>query len=178
MGNHLRLQFIDDRDGTGLLRAVAEADGFSEPSEASFDVGSLEEFARAINIFPFPSEDHRRSISSGFGCTKDGELAQEHLGISVYLADARRGYPGIPVRMATPVWPDTRPDSKKQAVVEILATYEPLSRFSKQLLLVLGGWLKEAVIEGESLPSKWSWQKNNCARPQPGILSAYESPER
>ena len=142
---------------------MPEADGFSGTSEASWDVGSLEEFARAINIFPFPPEDHRRSIGSGFGCTKDGEPAQEHLGISVYLADARRGYLGIQVRMATPVWPNTRPESKKQA-------YEPLSRFSEQLLLVLGGSLKEAVIEGESLPWKWSSQKNNCARPQPGIL--------
>jgi hypothetical protein len=53
--------------------------------------------------------------------------------------------------MATAVWPDTRPESKKQAVVEILATYEPLSKFSRDLLSVLRGSLKEAVIEGESL---------------------------
>jgi hypothetical protein len=58
---------------------------------------------------------------------------------------------GIQVRMATAVWPDTRPESKKQAVVEILATYEPLSKFSRDLLSVLRGSLKEAVIEGESL---------------------------
>jgi len=150
MGDYLRLRFKDDKDGTGLLMARAEADGFSGTSEAYFNVEELEEFAKAIKLFPLPPEDARRSISGGFGSAKDVQLEQEHLGISVYLADASRGYVGIQVRMATKVWPDTRPESKKQAVVEILATYEPLARFSRDLLLVIHGSLKEAAIEGES----------------------------
>jgi len=152
MGNYLRLRFRDDGDGTGKLMARAEADGFSGEGGAYFNVEELEEFAGALRVFPFPQEDHRRSIASGFSSKEDpGKLGQEHLGISVYLANAQRGYVGIQVRMATEVWPDTRPESKKQAVVEILATYEPLSKFSRDFLLVLRGSLKEAVIEGESL---------------------------
>jgi hypothetical protein len=151
MGNYLRLRFRDDGDGTGKLMARAEADGFFGEGGAYFNVEELEEFAGALQAFPLPPEDHRRSIASGFGSKEDDKLVQEHLGISVYLANPQRGYVGIQVRMATEVWPDTRPESKKQAVVEILATYEPLSKFSRDFLLVLRGSLKEAVIEGESL---------------------------
>ena len=152
MGNYLRLRFLDDRDGSGKLMAWAKSDGFSGESGAYFNVEELEEFAEALQVFPLPPEDHRRSIASGFGSKEDhSKLAQEHLGISVYLANPQRGYVGIQVRMATEVWADTRPESKKQAVVEILTTYEPLSKFSRDLLSVLRGSLKEAVIEGESL---------------------------
>jgi hypothetical protein len=152
MGNHLRLRFLDDGDGTGKLMAWAAADGFSGESGAYFNVEELEEFAEALQVFPLPPEDHRRSIASGFGSKENhATLEQEHLGISVYLANPQRGYVGIQVRMATAVWPDSRPESKKQAVVEILATYEPLSKFSRDLLSILRGSLKEAVIEGESL---------------------------
>jgi hypothetical protein len=152
MSNYLRIRFLDDRDGTGKLMAWAEADGFSGHSGAYFNLEELEEFAEALQVFPLPPEDQRRSIASGFGSKEDHtKVAQEHLGISVYLANPQRGYVGIQVRMATEVWSDTRPESKKQAVVEILATYEPLSKFSRDLLSVLRGSLKEAVIEGESL---------------------------
>ncbi len=113
---------------------------------------SLKSSRRHCEFFRPPLDDHRRSIASGF-CSKEdpSKLAQEHLRISVNLANAQRGYLGIQVRMATEVWPDTRPESKKEAVVEILTTYEPLSKFSRDLLSVLRGSLKEAVIEGESL---------------------------
>jgi hypothetical protein len=151
MGNYLRLRFLDDGDGTGKLMAWAEADGFSGESGAYFSVEELEKFAEALQVFPLPPEDHRRSIAGGFGSKEGHKLAQEHLGISVNLANPQRGYVGIQVRMATEIWPDTRPESKKQAVVEILATYEPLSKFSRDLLSVLRGSLKEAVIQGESL---------------------------
>jgi hypothetical protein len=152
MGNYLRLRFLDDGDGTGKLMAWAAADGFSGESGAYFNVEELEEFAEALQVFPLPPDDHRRSIASGFGGKENHvTLEREHLGISVYLANPQRGYVGIQVRMATAVWPDLRPESKKQAVIEILATYEPVSKSSRDLLSILRGSLKEAVIEGESL---------------------------
>jgi hypothetical protein len=152
MGNYLRLRFLNDGDGTGKLFARAEADGFSGEGGAYFNIETLEEFADALRVFPFPPEDSRRSIASGFSSKEEpNKLTQEHLGISVYPADAHRGYVGIQVRMATELWPDTRAESKKQAVVEVLATYEPLSKFSKDLVAVLRGSLKEALLEGESL---------------------------
>ena len=152
MGNYLRLRFLDDGDGTGKLMAWAAADGFSGQTGAYFNIEELEKFAEALQVFPLPREDHRRSIASGFGTKEDhNKVSKEHLGISVYLANPQRGYVGIQVRMATEVWPDTRPESEKKAVVEILATSEPLFKFSRDLLSVLRGSLKEAVIEGESL---------------------------
>ena len=150
--NYLRIRFLDDKDGTGKLLARAEADGFSGESGAYFNVEEIEVFAEALKVFPLPSEDPRRSISGGFGARPgQPESAQEHLGISVYLVNAKRGYVGMQVRMATEVWPDTRLESKKQAHIEILVTYEPLANFSKDLLAVLRGSLIEAVIAGETL---------------------------
>jgi hypothetical protein len=152
MGNYLRLRFLNDGDGTGKLTARAEADRFSGEGAAYFNIEQLEEFADSLGVFPFPLEDARRSISGGFsGKEKPHKLEQEHLGISVYSADAHRGYIGIQVRMATEVWPQTRPESKKQAVVEIITTCEPLSKFSRDLRSVLRGALDEALLEGESL---------------------------
>ena len=151
MGNYLRLRFLDDGDGTGKLLARAEADGFSGEGGAYFDVETLQEFADALRMFPLPSEDSRRSIASGYWNEKDLKLDQEHLGISVNPACAKRGYIGIQVRMATELWPGTRPESRKQAVIEILTTYEPLSKFSRDLTAVLRGSLKEAFLEGENL---------------------------
>lgn len=153
MNNYLRLRFLDDRDGTGELRARAEVDGFSGESGAYFNLNELESFAESLREFPLPAKDQRRLISGGFGNNQDPkQMQQEHLAISVYPVDAKRGYVGIQVRMATPVWPDTRPESQKQATIELLTTYEPLAKFSRDLVSVLRGSLKEALIEGESLP--------------------------
>jgi hypothetical protein len=149
-GSYIRLRFADDGDGTGKLLARAEADGFAGEGGAYFNIETLEEFATALAVFPMPSEDKRRSISSGFG-GRGETLEQEHLGISVYPADARRGYVGIQVRMATEIWQETRPESGKHAIVEVVTTYEPLSKFSKDLIAVLRGSMKEALLEGQNI---------------------------
>jgi hypothetical protein len=148
--NYIRMRFADDRDGTGKLWVRAEAGGFSGESDAYFGVDQLEAFAEAVQLFPLPVEDNRRSISGGFGANSEtGESPQEHFGISVYLADAHRGYVGVQVRMATKAWPQTRPESKKQAVVEIITTYEPLARFGKDLIAVLRGKKSESLLQGD-----------------------------
>jgi hypothetical protein len=150
--NYLRLRFQDDGDGTGKLIARAEADGYSGEGSAYFNIDRLEEFAKAIGAFPLPSSDERRSITGGFGKKDgDGDWEHEHLGIAVYPADALRGYIGIQVRMATEVWQATRPESQKTARIEVVTTYEPLSRFSRDLLSLLNGTIKEALLEGQSI---------------------------
>ena len=150
--SYLRIRFLNDGDGTGKLLARAEADGFAGQGGAYFNIEALEEFAGALQVFPFPPDDSRRSIAGGFSSKEDSEgLSQEHLGISVYPADAQRGYIGIQVRMATELWLETRPQSKKQVSVEIISTYEPVSKFSRDILAVLRGSLKEAVLEGQSI---------------------------
>lgn len=125
--------------------ARAEADGFAGEGEAYFDIPSLQDFAAAIALFPLPKDDERLSISGGFGASSE----QEHLGISIYAADRQRGYIGVQVRMATKVWQDTRPMSRKAAVIEVVTTYEPLARFSKDLAAMLRGELREATLKGE-----------------------------
>ena len=150
--NYLRLRFSDDGDGTGELRARAEADGFAGESGAYFSTSELEEFAKAVGTFPLPVGDKRLSIAGGFWSQeRRGELAQELLGIKVYFANAPRGYIGIQIRMATPVSHGMRPDSKKVATVEVITTYEPLAKFSRDLDAVLRGKLKEAALEGHSI---------------------------
>lgn len=148
---YLKLTFKDDGDGTGKLVAEATAGGFSGVSGAYFDIGHLQQFARSIAEFPLP-DISRCSLASGFGSKQNpGELEQEHLGIDVYPVD-HRGHIGIQVRMATEMWSDTRPRSQKTARVEIITTYEPIAKFSKDLPAMLGGTISEVLLVGEMLP--------------------------
>lgn len=152
ISSYLRLRFEDDGDGTGRLVARAEADGFAGEGGAYFNIGEIEDFAKALSAFPLPNDDKRRSIAGGFWSQEQrGKLEQEHLGISVYLADARRGYIGVQVRVATEIWKGSRPESRKQAIIEVVTTYEPLRKFSEDLVAVLRGSVKEATLEGQSI---------------------------
>jgi len=147
----LTLTFRDDGDGTGKLSAEAEAGGYSGKSGAYFDVARIQEFAGAISEFPLP-ELSRCSLASGFWSKEvPGALEQEHLGIEIYPVD-HRGHIGVQVRMATEIWNDTRPKSHKAAKLEIITTYEPLAKFSKDLLAMLSGTASEATLAGEVLP--------------------------
>jgi len=111
----------------------------------------IQEFAKAISEFPLP-DARRCSIASGFWSKEvPGALEQEHLGIDVYPVD-HRGHIGVQVRMATEMWGDKRPKSQKTATLEIITTYEPLARFSKDLLAIVSGATSEATIEGDILP--------------------------
>jgi hypothetical protein len=148
---YLKLSFRDDGDGTGKLVVEAAAGGYSGASGAYFDIGHVQEFARAIAEFPLPDVS-RCALVSGFGSKqKPGELEQEHVGIEVYPVD-HRGHIGIQVRMATAMWSDTRRRSQKKAKVEIITTYQPIARFSKDLLAMLNGSSSEATLLGEMLP--------------------------
>lgn len=144
--SYLQLRFANDGDGTGELFARAEAGGFAGESSAYFDIDGIEKFASGILAFP-PSELKRQEIASGFG-SRDN-LKQEHLAIAVYPIDVRRGYIGVQVRLASKAWPDTRPDSQGITRLEIVTTYEPLSRFSRDLVAVVKGNLREALLEGQ-----------------------------
>jgi len=148
---YLKLAFRNDGDGTGKLLVKAEAGGYSGASGAYFDIGHIQEFAGAVSEFPLP-EISRCSLASGF-CSKQkpGVLEQEHVGIDIYPID-HRGHIGVQVRMATEMWNDTRLRSQKTAKVEIITTYEPIARFSKDLLALLNGTISEALLAGEMLP--------------------------
>jgi len=142
----LTLGFSDDGDGTGTLDVEAEVDGFSGRSHAYFNKDEISRFAEALSQYPLPP-DQGCSLTGGFGESR-GRPAQEHVGIDVYPVN-RRGYIGIQVRMATAVWSETRPESQRIAQLEIVTTYEPLNKFSKDLLALLSGTVSEATLEGD-----------------------------
>jgi len=144
--SYLSLRFYDDGDGTGKLCARAESGGFAGQGGAYFDIESIEEFARSIIEYPLV---RNYEISGGFGA-RAGELAQEHLGISVYPIDGR-GHIGVQVRMATEVWPDTRPHSEMTVKVEIVTSHEPLRKLSADLLSLVRGNVREITLNGDSL---------------------------
>jgi hypothetical protein len=146
----LSLKFNDDGDGTGELTADATVDGYSLRGSAYFGIGQLKEFAKAIAKFPLP-ERAICQIAGGFYSKKErGKLEQEHLGIDVYPVD-HRGHIGIQLRAATELWQDTRPDSQKIAKLEIITTYEPLAKFSRDLVSLLDGSIGEITLEGETI---------------------------
>ena len=51
--------------------------------------------------------------------------------------------------MATEVWDAIAHRSQRIAQVEIVTTYEPMARFSKDLLAMLDGIASAATLEGE-----------------------------
>jgi hypothetical protein len=100
----------------------------------------------ALSQYPLP-KDQPCSLTGGFAESR-GQPSQEHVGIDAYPVN-RRGYIGMQVRMATPDWGETRPESQRIAQLEIVTTYEPLGRFSRDILAMLSGTLDAATLEGE-----------------------------
>jgi hypothetical protein len=58
---------------------------------------------------------------------------------------------GVQVR-ATPLWNETRPNSQRTAKLELLTTYEPIAKLSRDPLAVLEGTVEEAILEEEVMP--------------------------
>jgi hypothetical protein len=77
-------------------------------------------------------------------------LEQELLALTVYPIDGR-GYIGIQVRLGSELWPGMRPESQMAVKTEIVATYEPLVQFSRELKALIRGSAIEAVLFGEEL---------------------------
>jgi hypothetical protein len=146
--SYLQLRFDDEGDGTGKLVARAESGGFAGEGGAYFSVSEIEAFAAALAGFPLP-EQPRPSLSGGFW-KKDnsGELDQEHLGLVAYPVD-KRGYLGMQVRIATEIWERDRSESQRTVRLEIVTAYEPLGRFSRDLIALVRGSMEEAELEGE-----------------------------
>jgi hypothetical protein len=147
----LELRFLDDNDGTGKLLARVSVSGFAGHSGAYVGVDQVATFAKAIAAFPVPA-DPRPSLVGGFWKKdRSNELEQEHLGIVVYPID-HRGHIGVQVRLADESWNRSRPEAQCRVQVEIITRYEPLRRFSAQLLALVGGTRTDAVLEGKVLP--------------------------
>ena len=146
----LRLGFALESEGVCTLFAEAATDGFAGKASGLFNTTDLEEFAQAISEYPLPARN-RCSLVTGFGTAGSKVMDEEHLGIEVYPIDSR-GHIGVQVRMATPLWANSRVDSQSQAKFELRTTYEPLRSFSANLLALLRGAIEEALLEEEMLP--------------------------
>jgi hypothetical protein len=146
----LSLRFDDDGDGTGKLLAQANSDGFSGEGGAWFLTRELQDFAEAVGMFPIP-EGNPPYIAGGL--KKDGsrELEQEHLALKVYPID-RIGHLGVQVRIATELWNDARPESQHKVELEIVTSYEPPAKFSRDLKSLVEGRIKEAILDSDLLP--------------------------
>jgi hypothetical protein len=144
---YLKLKFSDDGDGTGKLLVQAEAGGYAGKSGAHFNSDELRRFAATVGEFPLPGGS-KLSISGGFFGETGAKLEEEHVGIDFYPID-KRGHIGAQVRMATELWNKARCESQKVVKLEILTSYEPLAKFSKQLLAVINGSAQEAKLDGD-----------------------------
>ena len=144
------LRFDDDGDGTGKLLAQATSGGFSGEGGAWFSIGELQDFAEAIGKFPL-SEGNPPTIVGGFWKKgRSGELEQEHLALKIYPID-NRGHLGVQVRIATELWNDTRLESQHKVELEIVTSYEPLAKFSRNVKSLVEGRIKEAVLDSDLL---------------------------
>ena len=126
-----------------LLRAASPVRG-----GAWFSISELQDFAAAICMFPI-LEGNSPSIAGGF-LKKDGrgELEQEHLALKVYPI-ARKGHLGVQVKIATALWNDARPESQHKVELEIVTSYEPLVKFSRDLKSLVEGRIKEAILDSD-----------------------------
>jgi len=148
----LRLQYARDDDGTGKLRALVAAGHFAGCGEAYFSDGEIIRFANTLAQFPIPT-DPRPQLASGFWKQDDaGGLNQEHVSISAYPIGVR-GYVGLQIRLADESWPHDRPEQQRRIQVEVVTTYQPLARFSRQLLALAAGSTAEALLEGDLRPT-------------------------
>jgi hypothetical protein len=144
----LVVRFFNENDGTGKLQVRAHCNRFSGEGGAWFGIEELKQFAAALSDYPL-SEVDSPAIKSGFyGQDMSGELEQEHLSLRVYPIDVT-GHLGVQIRIATEVWPETRPESQHFVQLELVTSYEPLAQFSSQLKALVDGAIEEAVLEAD-----------------------------
>jgi hypothetical protein len=132
----------DGDDGTGRLHVGAVGDDYSGRATAWFARASLEDFAQKLGAFPL-SLDAPVEVAGGF-------VDQEQVGIRVAPVGSK-GQISVTVHLATPRWPDTRPEAMHEVRLELFTTYQQLARFSHELAAVLRGLQPVARLETEHL---------------------------
>jgi hypothetical protein len=145
----IRFQFESADDGTGRLIVTAAANGFAGVGAAYFNAAALNAFASELRAYPLVEAG--ATISGGFFDGQGrGVPSHEHVGVTVYRL-GNRGQLAVQVRLATEVRENDRPESRHAAQLEMLTTYDHVSRFAGDLLAVIRGDKAEAVLVGEHL---------------------------
>jgi hypothetical protein len=145
MPGTLRLSVQRDTDGTLELFVEAAADGFGGRASAWFAEQQLADFAEQLNAFPICA-DGPPVLEGGFWSQEGHGLEQAHVQLKVVPID-RRGTLAVQVRLATPTWPDDRPDSQRRAALEVRIDYALLQEFSRSVAQLATGHRDEALLE-------------------------------
>jgi hypothetical protein len=142
---YLKLQLASDDDGTGELFADFESNGFAGHGSAWFDLVDLAKTAMQFEQYPLPNVPPVCLAGGYWNSDKPATLKEEHLHISAYPSNSRGGI-GVRIRSAYEATMDGRA-SLHIASVELRASYEQMSHFSKSLVALARGEVKEVVLD-------------------------------
>lgn len=143
---YLRLQIESDDDGTGELFATFEANGFSGHGSAWFDLNSLVEIAKQFEQYPLPNTSPVYIAGGYWNNDKPATLKEEHLYISAFPTSSRGGI-AVQIRLA---YEEAVGDGREilfRATAELHAGYEQMKKFSKSLVALARGEVKEVVLD-------------------------------
>jgi hypothetical protein len=145
MQDSLRVTYDRDSDGTGELRAVVGANGFSGRGSAWFADSQLLAFADGLLTFPLPPAGLSPLQGGYWHKEKNGELEQLHLSLHFYPV-GHRGNVGCRVVLRTPL---SQPGNASDSIdVELITSYQQLSEFSSALKHLVQSQVQEAVLHG------------------------------
>lgn len=143
---YLKLQLESDGDGTGELFATFEANGFAGHGSAWFDLINLAETAKLFAQYPLPNSPEVCIAGGYWNNDKPAALKEELLYISAYPSNSRGGI-GVKIRVAYEATTGDGHVSFHRASGELSASYELLAQFSKSLIALAHGDVKEVVLD-------------------------------
>lgn len=146
LSGEIRLTLQPDADGAVELFVEASAAGFSGRSSAWFDVDQIAAFAKVLEQFPSSAETPPL-LEGGFWAPDGSGLAQRHVALRVVPADSL-GTLAVQVELATPTWPEDRPDSGRRVALEVLTPYAALGEFARAVRALAHGIATEARLAG------------------------------
>ncbi len=142
---YLKLQLASDNDGTGELFADFESNGFRGHGSAWFALVDLAETAMQFEHYPLPNTPPVCLAGGYWNSDKPATLKEEHLHISAYPSNSRDGV-GVRIRAAFETTMDGRA-SLHVASIELRASYEQMSHFSKALVALVREEASEVVLD-------------------------------
>ncbi len=139
----LILSYQPEDERHGEITAHVESGDFAGRSSAWFSMEQLRVFGEALATFPIvPGKE--LTLAGGFW-SDDDKLDQTHISIRIEPVGLR-GELRLWVALATPVWPQGKPD-QNGVQVAIMLSYSDLDAFHKAFAALLDGSLREARLE-------------------------------
>jgi hypothetical protein len=146
MGEHLRVSYERDTDGTGRLVAAVSAEGFSGVGSAWFSETELIEFARLLGeTYPLPPQGLPKLQGGYWSGSDPPTLEQPHVELRFYPIGSL-GKIGCRVRLGMPREAFERPEQQSSVEVELVTSYEQAGAFARALAAVAQGQEREAIL--------------------------------